>query len=372
MLVAASEKINAIIQGEGPQKDALPASLDHWRFCKKMGSGAFGSVYKYTRHENTSQDRNKGNRRIERTSNGRVCKVYHKNVPATVYRNELDMAQRIKHLQNENLVTVVEVQRQVPGKQDCIVMECVDSNLQRLINPHLPLEKGLLAKMVWGTKQLIQQTWNYCQGVELDQRLVPDYSRQILNGLTYLHRQRIIHSDLKPENILVNTATNQLKITDYGSSQKFWPLQQSASPHSFTLLFAPPELFEPENQLSSFWVWGLSTLTGVSGGMASYKADIFAAGCIFFMMRTKKYVEILGLNHSKEPVILHEVKQKPDGLRKKITTELAAHGIQQNPNPALDEVILISLSYKPEHRPSAEALSKQLEQELFQGDSQRH
>jgi serine/threonine protein kinase len=43
-----------------------------------------------------------------------------------------------------------------------------------------------------------------------------DFSRQILNGLVYLHNFNIIHADLKPENILIKD--NILKIIDLGSS----------------------------------------------------------------------------------------------------------------------------------------------------------
>ena len=43
-----------------------------------------------------------------------------------------------------------------------------------------------------------------------------DFSKQILEGLVYLHNFNIIHGDLKPENILIKD--NILKIIDLGSS----------------------------------------------------------------------------------------------------------------------------------------------------------
>lgn len=44
---------------------------------------------------------------------------------------------------------------------------------------------------------------------------IKSFSKQILNGISYLHNLKIVHADLKPENILVNN--NILKIIDLGS-----------------------------------------------------------------------------------------------------------------------------------------------------------
>jgi dual specificity tyrosine-phosphorylation-regulated kinase 2/3/4 len=45
---------------------------------------------------------------------------------------------------------------------------------------------------------------------------IKEFSKQILNGIVFLHNLNIIHSDLKPENILIKN--NILKIIDLGSS----------------------------------------------------------------------------------------------------------------------------------------------------------
>ena len=47
---------------------------------------------------------------------------------------------------------------------------------------------------------------------------IKDYAVQILRGLVFLEKHKIIHCDLKPENILcVDTMCRNLKIVDFGS-----------------------------------------------------------------------------------------------------------------------------------------------------------
>jgi dual specificity tyrosine-phosphorylation-regulated kinase 2/3/4 len=54
-------------------------------------------------------------------------------------------------------------------------------------------------------------------GLPLD--LIRRFVLQILNGIHFLHKQKIIHADLKPENILLKEANKSgLKIIDFGSS----------------------------------------------------------------------------------------------------------------------------------------------------------
>lgn len=40
--------------------------------------------------------------------------------------------------------------------------------------------------------------------------------KQIVTGITYLHKINIIHRDIKLENIIINTTTKHIKIIDYG------------------------------------------------------------------------------------------------------------------------------------------------------------
>ena len=54
---------------------------------------------------------------------------------------------------------------------------------------------------------------------KLPETLAARYSRQIAEGLAYLHSNRVAHRDIKPGNILV-TSDGTVKLADFGSSQR--------------------------------------------------------------------------------------------------------------------------------------------------------
>ena len=47
------------------------------------------------------------------------------------------------------------------------------------------------------------------------------YTKQILNGLVYLHQNKVIHCDLKCANVLVDETVSCVKLSDFGSSKLF-------------------------------------------------------------------------------------------------------------------------------------------------------
>ena len=58
---------------------------------------------------------------------------------------------------------------------------------------------------------------NHTSSSVLSVEQLRDISRQVMEGLAYLHANNIIHNDLKPSNILI-TSNGTVKIADFGVS----------------------------------------------------------------------------------------------------------------------------------------------------------
>ena len=90
---------------------------------------------------------------------------------------------------------------------------------------------------------------------------------QIIESLSYLHRQDIVHRDIKPENILYDPVSKTIKLIDFGISKRFrrrgtliemWTI-------TGTLYYRAPEMF--------------------SGGYREH-VDIWAAGILLYKLVT--------------------------------------------------------------------------------------
>uniref|UniRef100_A0A8R1HVE0 Protein kinase domain-containing protein n=1 Tax=Caenorhabditis japonica TaxID=281687 RepID=A0A8R1HVE0_CAEJA len=106
----------------------------------------------------------------------------------------------------------------------------------------------------------------------LHHKLVKSYTKQILEGLDFLHSKNIIHQDLKPANLLLKNThrENAIKIADFGSS-RFATLKKNRA----GLQGGTPKYTDP----------------GVSIGreVAGRRSDIWSLGVIVIEMYTGVY-----------------------------------------------------------------------------------
>ncbi|XP_056317938.1 myosin light chain kinase 3 [Danio aesculapii] len=115
----------------------------------------------------------------------------------------------------------------------------------------------------------------YVEGGELFERIIDEnyqlteldaivFTRQICEGVQYLHQQYILHLDLKPENILcVNSTGNQIKIIDFGLARKYRPREK------LKVNFGTPEFLAPEV---------------VNYDFVSFPTDMWSVGVITYML----------------------------------------------------------------------------------------
>ena len=83
---------------------------------------------------------------------------------------------------------------------------------------------------------------------------VLDWSKQISNGLNYLHENKIVHRDVKSPNILI--ADNYvLKISDFGTSKQLGSKQGQIMSFNGTSAWMAPEVIRQEISSEKVDVW---------------------------------------------------------------------------------------------------------------------
>lgn len=97
-----------------------------------------------------------------------------------------------------------------------------------------------------------------------------EWLSEIINGIDFLHKIRIIHRDIKPENILIKN--KHLLLTDFGASAQLGTYTNEKATQTGTSKYWSPEIDD--------------------GKKYDFKTDIWSAGCVLFELITLKIFKI--------------------------------------------------------------------------------
>ena len=162
-------------------------------------------------------------------------------VPSTAIR-EISLLKELKH---ENIVRLSDVVHS--ESRLWLVFEFLDYDLKKTID-----SQGLVDGE---------------GAVKMD--IVKSFLYQILCGVAYCHRHRILHRDLKPQNLLINRESKTLKLADFGLARAFGIPVRMYTHEVVTLWYRAPEILLGTQHYST-------------------PVDMWSIGCIFAEMATQK------------------------------------------------------------------------------------
>ena len=103
----------------------------------------------------------------------------------------------------------------------------------------------------------------------LQESSIFQYTREIVQGLEYLHSNGVVHSDIKSRNILITE--NGAKIADFGCAKWTNPEASAGMPIAGTPMFMAPEVARGEEQGCPADIWALGcTIIEMATGMSPW------------------------------------------------------------------------------------------------------
>ena len=195
--------------------------MDRYQRLHKIGEGTYGVVYK-ARDKATGEVVALKKIRLDAEDEG---------IPSTAIR-EISLLKELQHPNIVRLYDVVHTERKLT-----LVFEYLDQDLKKYLDI---CERGL------------------------EPTILKSFLYQLLNGVAFCHRHRVLHRDLKPQNLLINRE-GKLKLADFGLARAFGIPVRSYTHEVVTLWYRAPDVLMGSRTYST-------------------PVDVWSVGCIFAEM----------------------------------------------------------------------------------------
>lgn len=195
--------------------------LDNYVKLEKVGEGTYGVVYK-ARNQNDGKIVALKKIRLDSEDEG---------VPSTAIR-EISLLKELKHDNIVRLLDIVHMDAKL-----YLIFEFLDLDLKKYMSS---------------------------QSFGLNKALIKSYMHQLVRGVSYCHKHRVLHRDLKPQNLLIDQQ-GMLKLADFGLARAFGIPLRSYTHEVVTLWYRSPEIL-------------------LGSKMYSTSIDVWSVGCIFAEM----------------------------------------------------------------------------------------
>ncbi len=184
----------------------------------KLGEGTYGVVYR-------AKDQ-KG-QEIYALKKIRL-QAEEEGIPSTAIR-EISLLKELNHI---NIVKLYEVMH--TPKKLTLVFEYVEQDLKKVID---------------STK-----------GKGLDMKHLKSFLYQLLKGVDFIHKSKVLHRDLKPQNLLISK-DNILKIGDFGLARGYGIPVKNYTNEVVTLWYRPPDvLLGNKTYGTTVDMWSIGTI----------------------------------------------------------------------------------------------------------------
>ncbi|XP_042911971.1 cyclin-dependent kinase 4 [Parasteatoda tepidariorum] len=231
-MVQPGNTTSALINNSLQQRNSASASVSSFSIFQHssknfddvtfIGNGAYGTVYKARDLANNGQFVALKKVKIPIGEDG---------VPVSTVR-EISLLKQLTFLDHPNVVKLLDIchGRRVENERQMLVylvFEHVDQDLATY------LER--------------------CPPPGLSTDLIKDLTYQLLNGLDFLHFNRVLHRDLKPQNVLISNK-GIVKLADFGLA-RIYSEKIPLTSVVVTLWYRPPEVLLAQSYATAVDVW---------------------------------------------------------------------------------------------------------------------